>query len=683
MRSRRHQARPWARAAGLGLGACVTLLGEPARAGSFFEDGSFAFDAQAAWTMDFEEAVLPSDAGDAPAARLESDSALSGRWVLALGANQESVAHVVLPMVARTYRASMWIRGSEATGHLGVGYTPGDDRFDEVATLYPTGRVTSDGWVELANRGLRIDGTRAVVVELNGFAPYGAEIDALELVPDGPFDGAPSPSCAGAVDSTSCGVGQICMWSQCRNVNGWVPPIPQDREAVTLYLEHRLRALFGPFLERTLDLPNAMTAIEQMRHATDPWSYWNGYMLAVRRLHDGHTSTSGTYSHELVNPKPLAVCFLEGDADLSHGTEASHPLYHDLLVSHVGSDHDLGLRAGDRLVRVDGMHPMEWARSLTRIHWSQPAISNHRTFGELAASMRSLVSRYADRIEVIRCEPDAPSCGPVETISIRDLPFDPPGTEASTIACDNRPLRHLAASPPSHQAGYYDVLYGIVNESDAVERVYGVEWESLMTTDGLDGMGANMKAAIDALRADARGAIFDHRTGYGGTFEGPVRLWDFAATEHAISVFQSRQRAEDEQPTEAQGLALFQQAVAQGWAQVAGGSDPTDMPVALLVTTDVSASDWLPLGLKGAPSVRIFGPYETNGGFSTRLLLGYWFGLQIVLASGDSFGPDGRTLNGSGVVPDELVLPRQSDLLAGTDTVFARALEWVRGELPP
>ena len=46
----------------------------------------------------------------------------------------------------------------------------------------------------------------------------------------------------------------------------------------------------------------------------------------------------------------------------------------------------------------------------------------------------------------------------------------------------------------------------------------------------------------------------------------------------------------------------------------------------------------LPFGLKGAPNTKIFGPYETNGGFSTRYAFGYWLGMSYVIAVGDSIG---------------------------------------------
>ena len=87
--------------------------------------------------------------------------------------------------------------------------------------------------------------------------------------------------------------------------------------------------------------------------------------------------------------------------------------------------------------------------------------------------------------------------------------------------------------------------------------------------------------------------------------------------------------------------------------------------------------------MKGAANVRIFGPYETNGAFSTRYQLGYYLGMTYVLATGDSFVADGSTQAGTGAAPDVVVLPKQSDLLAGRDTVFDAALEWVRAEVQP
>jgi C-terminal processing protease CtpA/Prc len=134
----------------------------------------------------------------------------------------------------------------------------------------------------------------------------------------------------------------------------------------------------------------------------------------------------------------------------------------------------------------------------------------------------------------------------------------------------------------------------------------------------------------------------------------------------------------------AQGLQLFNAADAANEVLHGGSASATSMPVALLITQDVSASDWLPLGLKGAaPNVKIFGPYGTNGAFSTRFQSSYWLGMTTVLATGDTFLPDGRTQAGLGVEPDVVVLPKQSDLVVGVDSVFEAAIAWVRQEMNP
>jgi C-terminal processing protease CtpA/Prc len=81
--------------------------------------------------------------------------------------------------------------------------------------------------------------------------------------------------------------------------------------------------------------------------------------------------------------------------------------------------------------------------------------------------------------------------------------------------------------------------------------------------------------------------------------------------------------------------------------------------------------------------VKLFAPFQTNGGFSTRYSFGYWLGVNYVIAVGDTYDVTGTTRNGRGVEPDFVVRPKQSDLLVGKDTVYEAALAWVRQELAP
>jgi hypothetical protein len=662
----------------LTAGALVLAATARARAGTFTAEGAFLFDPNAAIALDFE-----GPAKDGEPARSEDPAALHGKSVVELEPFKMADFAVGLPETRRAYRASAWIKGHEAWLSLRISYS---DRASELATLYPTGRVTSDGWVEVENRGIRVDGARLKAATISAYSEAGAVLDAVEIVPDGDdsvFPGVPNAKCDGAAKSGVCAADQVCVFSECRNMSGQVPPIPEDRDLITDYLESRMTLLFGPFQQRATALSSSLVAIDRMRHATTPWEYWNGFLLAIRRLHDGQTQTSGAADLVMESPRPIAVCFIEGDADLTHAGAPKDPDYLDVLVSHTGQDHTLGLAPGDRLLRVDGMHPIAWARSLIEVHSSLPTVSNPRTFAELASSMSQLISRYAGEIEVIRCDAAAGTCGSPETISIKDLPEDPPGTPFGAVRCDSRPLRHLPDSPASHDAEASEVFSGIALESDAVEKIYGLEWESLFTTSGLDGAGPGLSQAVSTWKSQgARGVILDHRKGVGGTAKGAQILWEYAVSKHPILHQEDRQRAEDEQPTAEQGKAIFDAAEAAGLALFAGSESPVaSVPVALLVTEDLSASDLLPLGMKGAPNVRIFGPFETNGAFSTRCSFGYWLGMSYTMAAGDAYLPDGATASGTGVLPDVIVLPTQSDLLAGKDTVYEAALAWVRSEL--
>jgi hypothetical protein len=663
------------------LGALVLAGGAGARAGTFTPEGAYLFAPNAVASLDFEGA-----APEGTPEPVEDATALHGKKVLRLAPFESVDFEVTLPKDRRSYRVSAWIRGGETLASLEISYS---DRTDDFAALYPTGRVTSDGWVEVANSGVRVDGERAKKVTLGAFAAAAADIDAFEVVPDGDasvFPAIPNAPCEGLAGGDACAADQVCLYGECRNRGGWFPPIPEDRERVTDYLESRLTLLFGPFHERTHDLPKALVAIEQMRHAKGPWAYWNGFGLAVRRLHDGHTTTSHVADFVLPNRRPIAACFLEGDADLSHDAAPKDPEHLDVLVSHVNIENTLGLAPGDRLVKVDGKHPIAWARSLIEAHWAMPAISNPRTFAELSSSLHRLIGRYAAEIEVIRCDAAAGTCGAPETIVIAGLPVLPPDTAPTPISCDNRPLRHLPGAPEDHGNDAPSGVYsGIVIESDESEKIYGLEWESLYTTNGTDGVGAGLKQAVNTWKIQgARGVILDHRAGYGGTILGPEILWNYAVPRHASNYYEDRQRGEDEQPDLAAGKAIFEAAKAAADVSYAGSNSPeTDVPVALLLTEDVSASDWLPLGMKGAPKVKLFGPFESNGAFSTRYAFGYWLGVSYVIAVGDTFLPSGATANGTGISPDVVVLPKQSDLLAGKDTVYETALEWVRSELLP
>jgi C-terminal processing protease CtpA/Prc len=204
------------------------------------------------------------------------------------------------------------------------------------------------------------------------------------------------------------------------------------------------------------------------------------------------------------------------------------------------------------------------------------------------------------------------------------------------------------------------------------------------------GGGSSTQQQLDAAVAEwraksARAVILDHRTGNGGTIDSFESLVGFVRTKKLFGADLWRSRADDEGPKDtAEGLALLAKYEKSSEAWWAGGDSPaTDVPVALLITRDGSASDYFPYAMKGAPKVRIFGPHATVGAFSSYMGLGYWMAVNYQLAAGDTIGYEGIALTGHGVRPDEVVAPKQSDLVAGKDTIAQRALAWVRAEAKP
>lgn len=607
----------------------------------------------------------------------EVDYALEGKRVLKLAVYDGSDFPVALPVEPRRYSATIWARDGEVVATLELNDKAG--RTLDFAAFFPTGKTTSDGWYELKSNPLNIDPALSGQLSFGVFTTTGAEVDALEILDEGA--GHPLAQCAGAQDTQSCQPSEICEYGVCRDAAARVPALPaaDERDALVSYLGARFQHLYGPQENRARDLPAALTEIEAMRAAPDALTFWTRYRSAIGRLHDWHTTSSGIDGFILDDPQPLSLCFIEGRADASDQVAPSSTEYLDVLVSHVGKGNTLGLHAGDRLVRVDGRHPIEWARSLINVDPGYWTASNHVTHAEHTARLRDLIAKFAHRVEVVRCNSGQGTCEPtIETIDVDSLP--PASVDADQdIGCDNRPIIHIPGAPTSHSRGA--TAQGIVLESNPTEAIYGLLWSSLYVQ-GADGVGTLLNNAVADWKANANGVILDHRTGFGGTSLGPAILWNLVRERTPLDVFLFRNQSAQAPVDPSEGVALFNQLLATGNMEYAGSSDArTDLPVALLTHLDGSASDWLPLGIKGAPRARIFAPYQTAGGFSTLFTFGYWLGLGYSIAIGDTLHFSGQMLNGHGVEPDVTVVQKQSDLLAGKDTVYDTALAWVRQEM--
>jgi hypothetical protein len=656
----------------------------------FDPQGNYTFDPRAVHTESFESLPSWNPAQPDPNAiknlfTLNDPGALEGNRVGAVSPEwwAEGVRlPVTLPPLLASYRIRLWIR----SGWLAATFVV-DDAADplqrSVADLSATGRCTSDGWVEMASAPVTIDGltTSAAFLYLMG----DALIDGFEIVEEGVVK--PSAPCLGARD-LACGKDEVCIAGLCRAGDTLVPhwPPPAERSRVVDFLFTRLQYFFGGHQTRRDHLPDALAQVEAMRTATSAWEFWHGFATAVRKLHDWHTSASGAIQF-LQSPYVLNACFIEGKADLSQHAWPSDSSSFDWLVSHVGPDRNVGLKPGDRLVAIDGMHPLQWARSLIDVSWDWWQADDDRVNAEFAEVIRGLIPKYAQNFSIVRCHAETGTCDDTpDLIEVSSLPrrdeIDEP-----LVACDNRPSYHLVQGPDptTHNVGW-NVFVGLLEDSQPGENLYGITWDSLWgpTTTPI------FLKANETFKANARGVILDHRAGNGGTIDAPEAITQLVREPLDIAIFiHDRPWADYEgASTVEEGLAIFERYKKNTHYpdltySVGSAKAKLDLPVALLQHRDGSASDYLPFGMKGSPRVRIFGPQPTAGAFSSFFQMALGGNMRLSLASGDTIAYDGQALIGHGVEPDEIVVPLQSDLIHGKDTLYLRALAWLRSELDP
>ncbi len=668
------------RAARVALGALA--IAWPARAGTFAPDGTFAFDPTAVVSVDFEAYPDGLDATAAGYELVDDASALSGSRAAKVAPYQGAEVKLALPAGDGSYLARAWVKGD---GFLAVGASYDDASIAPVLSqLWPTGRVTSDGWIELESAEFSVEAARGPHVGLSMFGPEGVVVDAAELVASGEFRSA--RTCLGVKDTQSCRSDELCLHRRCLDARGLVPPVPKAQQAaLAAWLRSRLTALFGPYANRRLHLPAALALMSKMESAPDRVAFFGAFTAAIGRLRDSHSSTFATWQFSLEVPGrvPFNACFLAGHADVE-GLPAPDPARPHVLVGRAGAVGAWGLRTGDRVVAIDGEDPIDWVRALESRRGDAPSVNDPESVAAFLEPLGPYVSSLAQTLTVVRCDAAKGSCGPEETLLVASqiAPTEP----IDRVECDNRLGVHVEGVPASGPGGR---AYGsLATESTPTERVFGLVWNSL---DG--SVGSKVKkdilTAVKSWRDEpARGVILDHRTGNGGTIDTGMPILAFATPKHLDTAFVWRSRADEEGPADAAaGHALFERHRDKGlWPSESGSNNASlDVPVAMLLTRDVSASDYLPRSLKGAsPNVRLFGPNPTNGAFSTFLGGQYWTGLTFQLACGDTIaGETGEALCGEGVRPDVVVLPAQSALLQGRDPLYDAGYAWVKANLAP
>jgi len=651
----------------------VFLTSRDARAFSFDAAGNLSFDPQAVVTEGFE--TIATQDGLTIQTADATHTALQGTKYANIDTTQSTVTiPITLPKKDGSFRARFFARTNRVVASVDVQYASDNGYPDDSILFYPTGRVTSDGWYEIETSTFSVQSARVSTLALSIYAS-GADIDAFEVVSEGTYR---QPTACAIAHDPVCNDNEYCAAGWCRDGEYQLPPVPdaQYRDSVVSWLQERLQLFFGGVYSRASYLDSAVGALGSTRDATNGWTFWGGFGKGLHKLHDWHTTITGPVG--VGGRGAFPICFVEGDADLTHTAAPADPVLADVLVSNVGPDQNSGFAPGDRLVAIDGVHPIAWAENLDDLDWGAWHADDPGTHAEAIERMRNMIRRFAKELTVIHCNAGTSTCGAPQTIEMSSLPTTEP---AIYPTCDHRPAYHLATGNPDAVTHDMNGVYsGVLADSNANENLYGMIWNDVE----LNSDGSNpYTTAIESFRANANGVILDHRLGNGGTsdaatylttlFRPPVALATYTGTNLTLGLL-------DQPFSQAFGAQLYSLFVnAPGYGYSVGAANwKTTMKTALLLARDGSASDWFPYGMQGNSSnVKIFGR-QTAGAFSSFVQFDYYAGLAWRLASGDLIRVDGSSHLGHGVVPDQIILPKQSDLMAGKDTAYEAALAWIR-----
>jgi Peptidase family S41 len=660
----------------LAFGAALSVLApSQAWAITFDAAGNLSFDPKAFVTEGFETIATQDGLTIVPASA--TATALEGKKFANVNTTQSTVTiPVTLPKSDGSYRARFFARTNRVVASIELTYAADGAYPNASIMFFPTGRVTSDGWYEVETSQFSVQSARITTVALSIFAS-GADIDAFELVADGTYR---APTACTIARDPVCNANEYCAAGWCQGGEYQLPPLPapQFRDEIVTWFQERFELFFGGVYSRANRLATAVGTLETMRNATNGWTFWDGFGTGLHKLHDWHTTLDGPVAVDGRGAFP--ICFVEGTADVSQAGAPSDPVLADVLISDVGPDQNSGLNPGDRLVAVDGVHPIAWAESLDDLDWGAWKADDPGTHAEAIERMRNLIRRFAKEITIVKCNASDGTCAAPVTIEVSDLPRTEPATYPT---CDHRPAYHLATGNPDpithDMTGVYSGVLADSNQG-ASENLYGMIWNDVaMNSDGTN----PYTASIENFRSNAKAVILDHRLGNGGTLDAATYLTTLfrpTASLAAMTGFDQTLGLLDQPFSQTLGQSLYNTffPVAGNGYSVGAANARTDLKVALMLARDGSASDWFPYGMKdGGANIKIFGR-QSAGAFSSFFQFDYFGGLAWRLASGDLIRADGTSHLGQAVVPDVEMLPKQSDLIAGKDTVYEAALAWIR-----
>lgn len=567
----------------------------------------------------------------------------------------------------RRLQLVFWVLPTGALPSVSV-FSSGVDAFGSGQTgvtlmqATPTGRVRSDGWVEL-ELVHETPAVEDVQFNISIFAPLGVDIggqpasaavDALRVLDAGPVVADPrlgSP-CRLITEEHDCGEQLLCRARQC--VQPGVVDSPRQRQALVARRAFEVRQMSGP-VTAARDVDAVAEAIVAL--ADDDSAHFRARLdRAVANFRDGHPSSIAEFGGDGFNAR---AC-LEAARVSIDGEEAVRP-----MVWSVASG-EQAVAPADVVMAIDGVPPYEWLSRAHRILFAPvrpEALAAYGTRALWSAAAQAMAS-----VRLSRCLDD--NC-------LSRIEFEVDAGQG-VFDFEEQCVRMV---PDTGPISFYD------RGDIRIVNVHSYPF------DGQDFFRV-LDEVVTLPLADGgtpRGVVLDQRDGTGGftSTAGPLAATFLSLQEQPRFIVV--ERAENDAIDVILAACTTPEPcprafVPSGVHHGAFG----DAPLALLVGNSTSNSEVTTelLRLRRAP-VRVFGHGPTSGGFG---FVAPWDALDGRY-SGTHQAYDGafaragdivthRDLRSTlGTVPDEEVLPDRDDVLAGRDPVVEAALRWLAGEL--
>lgn len=673
-----------------------------------------------AFTQSFEE---PLD-GDAflaeEGAELEYDSevALEGDRSLVIG---DGLGRVLL-MVPRSefsgrrVNLKFWYRadGTDVSARLVWANRSIQSFGDDVlslgsVTLSPTGRATSDGWVELETApvdwefaeaggpvGLVISDTQYTRRNRRPDNTLSARIDALEIE-NLSAAAVPKQDCSLPDENSQCGPQGVCWLGKCVDAAAALGSVPSE-DYRDDYLQRR------KFLvKNTLAIRRTRSNLDQFSQTLDglaeaaPKGYWTRMVSAWEKLRDGHASPPSGQTVQATSPQ--GICLGPGKADLlPDSDEAPVPM--------VFQPGESNLRRGDVVTAIDGLSVDDWAHAARRYLYYN-ADPRGREALRVNDVLRAAVQTGAT-VEFTRCEASGTenldACEPSETTTV-EIDFSQTVGEAvwqgeSVSALDDESGRfcdyRFDKLRPDGEGIQSGAAYFSESETGLLRAEFFDMPQPRRRGEPLD----SWKEAWNENLSDRPDRVMvDQRLGFGGGFRAVHFLGDLfmkgaTAVREAgfpwygsdldIGTLRALQDCLEEQRDGSSCGGLFVSGISANEPTTELGDDAK---LAMVTANAVSGNDFFAkyLTFRDAET-RIFGYSPTAGAFGAVRRLhslpgesqapSYQFHDTRFL-SADQTLPQSSFSSGRGVQPDEIVYQKQSDALRGVDSIVQAAREWL------